>query len=41
MNESSRRLRVGYYQFRPHFGQTENNLQKVLSALAQAAADLT
>ncbi|CAN5895619.1 nitrilase [soil metagenome] len=40
MKKSSRRLRIAYYQFRPLFGQTENNLQKVLSALAQAEADL-
>lgn len=40
MKKSSRRLRIAYYQFRPLFGQTENNLQKVLSALAQAAADV-
>jgi len=40
VNESSRRLRIAYYQFRPLFGQTENNLQKILSALGQTAADL-
>jgi predicted amidohydrolase len=40
VNDSSRRLRIGYYQFRPNFGQTEHNLQKVLSALSHAKADL-
>jgi predicted amidohydrolase len=33
-------LRVGYYQFRPSFGQTKKNLVKVLSALHDAEADL-
>lgn len=33
-------LRVGYYQFRPLFGQIRRNLKKVTSALQGIAADL-
>jgi predicted amidohydrolase len=33
-------LRIGYYQFRPIFGQVKRNLQKVIAALSQSDADL-
>jgi predicted amidohydrolase len=33
-------LRVGFYQFRPLFGQVEKNLNKVVATLKQAAADI-
>lgn len=33
-------LRVGYYQFKPRFGKTGQNLKKVLKALRDAEADL-
>ncbi|MCG8606282.1 acyltransferase [bacterium] len=33
-------LRVGYYQYRPHFGQPEKNLKKVVDALSSVEADL-
>ncbi len=33
-------LRVGFYQFRPMFGQVEKNLNKVLSKLKEMNADL-
>ena len=33
-------MRVGYYQFRPLFGQPRRNVAKVLAALADAEADL-
>ena len=33
-------MRVAYYQFRPLFGKTEKNLNKVISALDGVAADL-
>jgi len=33
-------LRVGYYQFKPTFGKTAKNLEKVLKALREVDADL-
>ena len=33
-------LKVGYYQFRPRFGEVGTNLRKVVDALADADADL-
>ena len=33
-------MRVGYYQFRPLFGQPRRNVAKVLAALADTTADL-
>lgn len=33
-------LRVGFYQFRPVFGQIEKNLNRILNALKSANADL-
>ncbi len=33
-------MRVGYYQFRPLFGQPRHNVARVLAALADARADL-
>jgi predicted amidohydrolase len=33
-------LRVGYYQFRPLFGQVERNLDRIMRALAETRADL-
>lgn len=33
-------LRVGYYQFRPAFGKTEKNLNKIVSALKKVNVDL-
>lgn len=33
-------LRVGFYQFRPLFGQVDRNLQKILETLKQVEADL-
>ena len=33
-------LRIGYYQFRPLFGQIRRNLKKVVSALQGVKADL-
>ncbi|MFQ5825169.1 MAG: nitrilase-related carbon-nitrogen hydrolase [bacterium] len=33
-------LKVGFYQFRPLFGQVKRNLIKVANALRQASADL-
>ncbi|RMG24629.1 MAG: acyltransferase, partial [Methanobacteriota archaeon] len=33
-------LRIGYYQFRPHFGKVQKNLQQVISALQTAEADI-
>ncbi len=33
-------LRVGYYQFRPLFGQPRRNVARVLAALAEAQADV-
>ncbi|MBL7961126.1 acyltransferase, partial [bacterium] len=33
-------LRIGYYQFRPAFGQKKKNLVKVINALHEATSDL-
>ncbi|RMF63993.1 MAG: acyltransferase [Calditrichaeota bacterium] len=33
-------MKIGYYQFRPHFGRVRKNLNKVVQALQQADADL-
>jgi len=33
-------LKIGFYQFRPLFGQVERNLQKVIGSLKQADADI-
>ena len=33
-------LRIGYYQFRPLFGQVRRNVKKVVSALQGVKADL-
>ena len=33
-------LRVGFYQFRPIFGQVRKNLDKVAGALKKVSADL-
>ncbi|NIR47778.1 acyltransferase [candidate division KSB1 bacterium] len=33
-------LRIGYYQFRPQFGQIQENLKQVLNALKDVSADL-
>ena len=33
-------LKVGFYQFRPSFGQIEKNLEKVLTALSNVKSDL-
>jgi len=33
-------FRVGFYQFRPRFGEPESNCRRVVSALAAAEADL-
>lgn len=33
-------LRIGYYQFRPVFGETQKNLSRIVKALSGAEADL-
>jgi predicted amidohydrolase len=33
-------LKIGYYQFRPLFGQVNKNVSKVINALRGAEADL-
>ena len=33
-------LRIGFYQFRPWFGQVKKNLDKVVQALQDVSADL-
>jgi predicted amidohydrolase len=33
-------MRIGYYQFRPRFGQVKANLNKVLAALSGVSADI-
>ena len=33
-------MKVGFYQFRPHFGKTDHNCQKILNALENVDADL-
>ncbi|MCB0260395.1 MAG: acyltransferase [Calditrichaeota bacterium] len=33
-------LRIGYYQFRPIFGETQKNLSRIVKALSAAEADL-
>ncbi len=40
MANKSTALKIGFYQFRPRFGQIQKNLQKVVSTLREVSADL-